>query len=128
MTDPTQPTGGASMSDDRTERVAEVLRQHDWRPADDDFGRSCRHADHQFHAFCAICSGDVGAIAAVAVAALDDDARAKVARGEALLYEWLSRTQEGRGRVSDHWRGRDFADGYDLGLEEAVADLAAALT
>lgn len=36
-------------------------------------------------------------------------------------------TQDGLGRVSNHWRGRDFADGYDAGIEFAVNQITALL-
>lgn len=42
---------------------------------------------------------------------------------EALAAGLLATTQEGQGRVSDHWRGNDYADGFDAGLEHAAERL-----
>lgn len=51
-----------------------------------------------------------------------------VAEVLAVLSGLLASTQEGQGHVSDHWRGNDFADGFDAGIEHAVERLRALAT
>ena len=50
--------------------------------------------------------------------------RAKVA---ALPDQWIASTAEGVGHKIDHWRGDDYAEGFDAGVESCADTLRAAL-
>ena len=53
--------------------------------------------------------------------------RAKLAAVEALPPSWIASTAEGMGRKIDHWRGDDYAEGFDAGVESCADTLRAAL-
>ena len=53
--------------------------------------------------------------------------RARLAAVEALPPSWIASTAEGMGRKIDHWRGDDYAEGFDAGVESCADTLRAAL-
>lgn len=70
---------------------------------------------------------------AIAQALLADPAACRaiaadvVGRIEAACDKADALTQESIGRVSEHWRGRDYADGLDAGIETTTGLVRAAL-
>ena len=54
---------------------------------------------------------------------LDEAAIAEVLA--ALVESWRSRTSDGQGVRREHWRGHDYVEGEDFGLETAADELAA---
>ena len=53
--------------------------------------------------------------------------RARLAAVEAWPPSWIASTAEGMGRKIDHWRGDDYAEGFDAGVESCADTLRAAL-
>jgi len=53
--------------------------------------------------------------------------RATIERVRALPAMWISDTADGRGFKANHWRGPDYVEGRDAGLEDCADNLRIAL-
>lgn len=46
-------------------------------------------------------------------------------RMTAIADTWHARTSEGQGSMREHWRGADYVDGNDAGIEQCVEEMRA---